>query len=90
LYQILTGDTHSAYRLDLHENELPGGMAPHPAHKHVHEEVLLVREGEIAINGRTTRLVWARLPISRRTTFTGSANPGAAPSKYFIFALGAD
>ena len=26
-YQILTGDTHSGYKVDLHESELPGGMA---------------------------------------------------------------
>src|SRR5262252_1021178 len=57
-YQILTGDTHSGYRVDLHESELPGGIAPHPPHKHVHEELLFVREGqmEVTINGQDTLL----------------------------------
>src|SRR5690349_6724458 len=57
-YQILTGDTHSGYRVDLHESELPGGMAPHPPHKHVHEELLFVREGEmeVTVNGQSSRL----------------------------------
>src|SRR5215831_19101263 len=57
-YQILTGDTHSGYRLDLHESELPGGVAPHAPHKHVHEEMLFMREGqmEVSINGQITLL----------------------------------
>src|SRR5215510_8726730 len=48
-YQILTGDTHSGYRLDLHESELPAGMAPHAPHQHVHEEMLLIREGQMEV-----------------------------------------
>src|SRR5262244_2998662 len=58
LYQILTGETHTGYRLDLHESDLPGGGIPHPPHRHVHEELLFVREGEVELimNGKTTRL----------------------------------
>jgi hypothetical protein len=42
VYQILTGNTHTGYKLDLHESELPGGGVPHPPHRHVHEELLFV------------------------------------------------
>ena len=49
LYQILTGNTHTGYRLDLHESDLPGGGVPHPPHRHVHEELLFVREGEMEV-----------------------------------------
>src|SRR5689334_12553852 len=57
-YQILTGNTHSGYRVDLHESELPGGVAPQPPHRHVHEEMLFIREGqmEVTINGQVTLL----------------------------------
>src|SRR5438128_1918322 len=58
LRQILQGATHSGFEIDLHESELPAGEAPHPPHRHVHEEMVVVREGslDITIAGTTTRL----------------------------------
>jgi mannose-6-phosphate isomerase-like protein (cupin superfamily) len=90
-YQILTGDTHSGYRLDLHESELPGGVAPHPPHQHVHEELLFVREGEmeVTINGKATRLGPGSCAYVASNDLHGYRNPGTAPSKYFVLALGA-
>jgi mannose-6-phosphate isomerase-like protein (cupin superfamily) len=91
-YQILSGDTHSGHRLDLHESELPGGMAPHPPHKHVHEELLFVREGEmeIMINGHATRLGPGSCAYIASNDLHGYRNPGTVPAKYFVLALGAD
>lgn len=90
-YQILTGDTHSGYRLDLHESELPGGVAPHPPHEHVHEELIFVREGEVevTINGKATRLGPGSCAYLASNDLHGYRNPGTAPAKYFVLALGA-
>jgi mannose-6-phosphate isomerase-like protein (cupin superfamily) len=91
-YQILTGDTHSAYRLDLHESELPGGMAPHAPHKHVHEELLFIREGqmEVTINGQSTVLGPGSCSYIASNDLHGYRNPGGVPVKYFVLALGTD
>jgi mannose-6-phosphate isomerase-like protein (cupin superfamily) len=91
-YQILTGDTHSGYKVDLHESELPGGMAPHPPHKHVHEEMLFIREGkmEVTINGQSTTLGPGSCAYLASNDLHGYRNPGTAPTKYFVLALGAD
>ncbi len=91
-YQILTGDTHSGYRLDLHESELPGGAAPHPPHKHVHEEMLFIREGkmEVTINGQATLLGPGSCAYIASNDLHGYRNPGATPSKYFVLAFGSD
>ena len=91
-YQILTGDTHAGYRLDLHESELPGGAAPHPPHKHVHEELLFIREGqmEVIINGQSTLLGPGSCAYIASNDLHGYRNPGTVPSKYFVLALGAD
>src|SRR5450759_5629292 len=58
LYQILTGDTHTGYKVDLHESELPCGGVPDPPHRHVHEKLPFVREGEmeVSINGQWIKL----------------------------------
>src|SRR5262245_58182792 len=37
--QMLTGATHSGYRIDLHATDLAAGQMPHAAHHHVHEEL---------------------------------------------------
>ena len=55
---ILEGDTHAGVRIELHETELAPGEMPHPAHHHVHEEMILVREGtmEVTISGKSATL----------------------------------
>ena len=91
-YQILTGDTHSGYRVDLHESELPGGTAPHRPHRHVHEEMLFIREGqmEVTINGQSTILGPGSCAYMASNDLHGYRNPGMAPAKYFVLALGTD
>src|SRR4051794_22261114 len=58
LRQILKGSTHTGYLVDLHESDLAPGQMPHPPHHHVHEEILLINEGqiEITVNGKTSLL----------------------------------
>jgi quercetin dioxygenase-like cupin family protein len=91
-YQILKGSTHSGFELDLHETELAPGGVPHPPHSHVHEELLFVREGELEVilNGRTTRLGAGSCAYLASNDLHGYRNPGAAPAKYFVLALGTD
>ena len=48
-YAILHGNTHAGVLLDLHETELAAGAAPHPPHRHAHEEMLFVREGQVEL-----------------------------------------
>jgi mannose-6-phosphate isomerase-like protein (cupin superfamily) len=92
LYQILTGETHTGYRVDLHESELPGGGVPHPPHRHVHEELLFIREGEleVTVNGQATRLGPGSCAYLASNDLHGYRNPGTAAAKYFVLALGSD
>jgi quercetin dioxygenase-like cupin family protein len=91
-YQILTGDTHAGFRLDLHESELPAGASPHPPHKHGHEELLFIREGEVevSINGQTTRLGPGSCAFMASNDLHGYRNSGNIAAKYFVLALGRD
>jgi mannose-6-phosphate isomerase-like protein (cupin superfamily) len=92
LYQILTGNTHTGYKLDLHESELPGGGVPHPPHRHVHEELLFVREGEleVSLDGQWTKLPAGSCAYMASNDLHGYRNPGTAAAKYFVLALGND
>jgi len=90
--QILTGLTHSGFKIDLHETELAAGEAPHAPHQHIHEEMVLVREGEleVTIAGRAARIGAGSGAFIASNELHGWRNTGSAPARYFVFALGDD
>ncbi len=92
LYQIFTGATHTGFKVDLHESELAAGQAPHEAHRHVHEELILIREGmlEFSVSGKKTQLGPGSVAYVASNEDHGFRNSGTVPAKYFVLALGQD
>lgn len=90
--QIMSGETHSNFFIDLHETELAAGQAPHAPHQHVHEEMVLLREGEleVTISGKVTKLGPGSVVFIASGEMHGWRNPGSVPTKYFVLALGRD
>ena len=90
--QILNGTTHSGFLVDLHATEMPPGGAPHPAHRHVHEEMFFVRSGtmEVNIEGRATRLGPGGVAYIKSNELHGVHNAGEATAHYFVLAWGTD
>lgn len=90
--QMLTGTTHSGYRIDLHETALAPGEMPHAQHRHVHEELLLIREGtvEVTVGGKTMRVGPGSSVYFASNEEHGWKNVGSTPAKYFVIALGED
>lgn len=90
--QMQRGQTHSGYPIDLHVSELEVGEAPHAPHRHIHEELLMVREGlvEIDITGRVTRLGPGSAAYIASNELHGWRNVGSTPARYFVLALGPD
>lgn len=90
--QMFKGGTRSGYQIDLHETELPAGEAPHPPHRHVHEELLLIRDGllDVNIGGKTARLGPGSVAYLASNQEHGWRNAGTTPAKYFVIALGDD
>jgi quercetin dioxygenase-like cupin family protein len=90
--QILTGLTHTGFRVDCHETELTAGEAPHAPHQHIHEEMVFVREGEleVTISGRVTRIGAGSAAFLASNEIHGWRNTGRGPARYFVLALGDD
>ena len=90
--QMLTGATHAGYRIDLHETALAPGQMPHAPHHHVHEEMLLIREGtlEVTVKDRTERLGPGSAVYIASGEEHGWKNVGSSQAKYFVLALGDD
>jgi quercetin dioxygenase-like cupin family protein len=91
-WNMLNGETHTGLQLEMHETELPAGLAPHAPHRHVHEEILLIRDGqvEISIAGRKTLLGPGSAAYIASNEEHGWRNPGSTPALYFVLAIGLD
>jgi len=89
---VFDGETHAGVRVELHETELPPGGAPHPPHHHVHEEMILIREGtmEVTISGRTSRLGPGSVAYVASNAEHGWHNAGTTRAHYFVLAIGRD
>jgi len=89
---VLKGDTHAGFAIEMHETELAPGEAPHPPHHHVHEEMIVIREGtmEVTILGQSTRLGPGSVAYMASGEEHGWRNVGDTRAKYMVLALGRD
>jgi len=89
---VLNGETHSGFSVEMHITELPAGQAPHPPHKHIREEVLMLRSGmlDATILGQTTRVNAGSVLYLASNEEHGWRNPGPDPAQYFVMSLGGD
>jgi quercetin dioxygenase-like cupin family protein len=87
---VLNGVTHKGSAVELHLTELGPGMAPHPPHRHLHEEMVLVQYGEldVTISGNTTRLTPGSVAFVTSNEEHGWKNPTTGRTQYFVIALG--
>ena len=89
---VLNGETHSGFAVELHMTELGPGQAPHPPHKHVHEELLMLQTGmlDVTLGGQTTRVNAGSVVFLASNDEHGWRNPGPEHARYFVIALGHD
>jgi len=89
---VMRGETHSGFQVELHMTELGPGQAPHAPHKHVHEELLMLKDGSLdaTISGQTTHVTAGSIVYVASNEMHGWRNPGPGPAQYFVIALGND
>jgi quercetin dioxygenase-like cupin family protein len=87
---VLDGNTHGGFPVEMHITELAPGLAPHPPHHHVHEEMIMIREGtlEVTIAGRSTKLGPGSVAYVASNEEHGWRNVGTTRAQYFVLALG--
>jgi quercetin dioxygenase-like cupin family protein len=87
---ILEGTTHKGFQIEAHQTELAPGSMPHAAHRHLHEEMFLIREGavEVTVNGKGTRLGPGGVAYVASSEEHGIKNVGTTTAQYFVIALG--
>jgi len=89
---FFSGYTHSGFHIDMHETDLAPGMAPHAAHHHEHEELLMLRTGtlEVTIDGKVTKAGPGSAIYVASGLEHGWRNVGTTRAAYFVMALGRD
>ena len=88
--QVFTGATHDGCPIDLHITTMPPGQMPHPAHHHLHEEMMLVKEGklEATIAGKTSVVGPGSVIYIHSDEEHGLKCVGDVAAQYFVLAIG--
>jgi quercetin dioxygenase-like cupin family protein len=87
---LFNGLTHGRFPVEAHITSLAAGEMPHAAHRHIHEEMVLLRTGklDVTVEGKTTRLTPGSVAYVYSNEEHGWKNPGPERAEYFVIALG--
>ena len=88
--EALNGKNHDGFPVDIHITDLAAGQAPHAAHHHVHEEIVMVQSGmlDVTIEGKLTRVTPGSVVYVNSNEEHGWKNPGPERAQYFVMAIG--
>jgi quercetin dioxygenase-like cupin family protein len=87
---VLNGDNKTGGFIEMHQTEVAPGQMPHAPHNHVHEELMMLREGtlDVTISGNTTRIGPGSAVYVASGEQHGWKNVGTVPATYFVIAFG--
>jgi uncharacterized cupin superfamily protein len=72
--------------LEIHISTLAPGKSPHAPHQHVHEELLILKEGTLETfqSGKTTRVGPGAIIFQSSNELHNVTNVGTTPATYFV------
>jgi mannose-6-phosphate isomerase-like protein (cupin superfamily) len=87
---VFRGTAQTGCPLALHISTLPPGAMPHPPHHHVHEEMMLIKEGTLqaTIEGQSKSLGPGSVIYINSNDEHGLKNVGNVPAQYFVIEIG--
>jgi quercetin dioxygenase-like cupin family protein len=78
--------TATVDQLEMHVTTLNPGQSPHPPHRHVNEELIILREGECETlsDGKWVRVGPGSVVFNASNSLHGIRNIGTTPATYFV------
>lgn len=88
--QMMEGQIPGASIIEIHETTLEAGKMPHPAHRHPHAELLLVRSGTIEFQSDAPPVCVTAggMAYCAPSKLHGFRNAGAGRAQYFVVKIG--
>lgn len=83
---VFDAPTKTINNLECHITTLNPGKLAHPAHQHVDEEILIVKEGnvEALVNGQLKRVGPGSIIFQASNILHSIRNVGTTPSTYYV------
>jgi XRE family transcriptional regulator, regulator of sulfur utilization len=78
--------TATVDQLEMHVTTLNPGLAPHPPHRHVNEELIIIREGdcETLSDGKWVKVGPGSVVFNASNSLHGFRNVGTTPATYHV------
>ncbi len=89
---VLNGVLPTGEAIEVHETMVLPGHMPHPAHKHRHSELVLIREGTVEFDndGTLQRVGPGSVCFAASNVMHGLKNVGDTVANYFVIAIGSE
>ncbi len=83
---LLNGSTTDFSQFKLHATTIAARQAPHPAHKHADEELIIIKEGQLTVTiaGKTKTLGPGSVAMMMPGDEHGFENKSDAPASYYV------
>jgi mannose-6-phosphate isomerase-like protein (cupin superfamily) len=90
--RMFTAKTHTGFKIESHQSDIAPGEVNHPPHRHLREEMMLIRAGvmELTIAGTAYRLGPGDVGVIGSNELHNARNVGTGRATYFIVNIGRD
>jgi mannose-6-phosphate isomerase-like protein (cupin superfamily) len=87
--EFFLAQTHSGFKIEMHETNLGPGIEAHPPHRHIHEEIMVVTAGSLEANmdGVKTTVPAGSVLVFGSNKPHNVRNPGTVTAKYYVIEL---